>query len=49
MQWPKELRDSTVSYNTSAADIEKIAHEALNDGYDAVWIVKKKHVEVLER
>lgn len=49
MQWPKELRDSTVSYDTSAADIEKIAHRALNDGYDAVWIVKKKHVEVLEK
>lgn len=47
-KWPTELCDSTVDYNTSQEIINEIAQSALNEGYDCVWVINKKNIDVIK-
>lgn len=47
-QWPKEINDTTIERTTSKHIIYKIAHNALSNNYDCVWIVDKKNIKVIK-
>lgn len=46
-EWPTEIGDTIVAFGTDEAELQNIAHEALESGYECVWIVNKTNIEVV--
>ena len=46
-EWPTEIGDTIVAYGADETALQNIAHEALESGYECVWIVNKTNIEVV--
>ena len=46
-EWPTEIGDTIVAHDTDETALQNIAHEALESGYECVWIVNKTNIEVV--
>jgi len=47
-EWPMEKEDTIVGSDTNEAELSRIAHEALDNGFECVWIVNKTNIEVVK-
>lgn len=48
-QWPQELKDTTIQRNCRPYEIQQLVNQALRDGYDCVWIVDDREIQVVEK
>lgn len=46
--WPKTIDDTIMVHATPAAVVDSVAHQALDKGYDCVWIYRDDTIDVLK-
>lgn len=47
-KWPQEMADTTINRNDSLR-VQELANRALAKGYDCVWVVNRKEVNVVRK